>query len=253
MGNLINLPPIVKKLKSFRLRFELFNSNSIELHFNPKTKGNGIIFGPSIEGYNIHITVFEENGNLKSHLTYSERGWRESEHEHIATIGCNEVIEILKKELVKWFSTFCERYDENGEALVITDEGWKVLQELLRDTMIIEIKGRELLFNVKLNRLIHLIDKENVLKDKADRLFKIGTVNEALKSDLFGGRVVYSPKLKPIIIFNNKAYIWKWDPLEVIGSSKLLEILGVVKLLREMERRNLIEKWLPFSSSPTTL
>jgi hypothetical protein len=243
---------MVKKPRYFGLMFELSDSHSIGFHFNPTS--NGISFGPVIKGYDIHVTAFERNGIFHSHLTYSEKGWKKPKYEPIVTMSYNEVIEILKRELVRWLSAFCERYDENGEALVITDEGWKILRKLLRDTVVVGIKGRKLLFNVKLNRLIHLIDKENVLKDKADQLFKIGTVNEALKSDLFGGRVVYSPKLKPITIFNNKAYIWRWNPLEVIGSSKLLEILGVVKLLTEMERRNLIgKKWLSFSSSPTTL
>jgi hypothetical protein len=222
-------------------------------------------FGPVIKGYNIHVTVFERNGIFHSHLTYSGKNWKKSRHETIVTMSSDKMIEVLRKASMESISVLFEKYDESDEALVMTDEGRRIFRELLKGSITVNVKGQKLLFDFKFG---YLINKEKILKKKVNQLFKIGTASEALKNDLFGGRLVFSPELKPIMVLDNEMYILRRNPLEIINSlkpkvrsgeeffeelkktelrsvAKYAEIFGIEKLFVEMEHQNLFKKWLP--------
>jgi hypothetical protein len=208
--------------------------------------------------------MFEKDGMFHSHLTYSEKGWQKPEHEPITTMTKEEMMRFLRNEGVESISIVLEKYGETDEALVMTNEGKKIFRELLKGSINVNVRGRSILFDFQFG---HLINKEEMLCRKADQLFKIGTVTEALENNLFGEKFILSPELKPILKIGNEIYIHKRSPLEILEFlepsksieevfkkldntelrliSKYAEILGVRRLFIELERRNLLEKWFP--------
>lgn len=242
------------------MEFNLTNSNSIRFRFNPTT--HGISFGPVIAGYDIHITTFEKDGIFHSHLTYSEKGSK-PKHEPIITMTHEEMVRLLRNEWIESISLLLEKYGETDEALVMTDEGNKLFRELLKGSITINVKGRKLLFEFQFG---HLINKEKILGEKMNRVFKIGTVAEALQNNLFGERFILSPELKPILRMGDEMYIFRRSLREILESlksnptsvedmfkelkktelrvvSKYAEMWGMRRLFTELERRNLLKKW----------
>ena len=211
-----------------------------------------------------------------SHLKYSEKG-RKPEYEPIVTMSRDEMARLLMDEFVELVSLFLEKYEETDEVLVVTEEGVKVLREfrelLLKECTAVNIRGRKLLLELRLG---HPVSEEKILRileipeEEADRLFRIGTVAEAVKNPLFGGWPVLSPELRPIVKLGNEIYIHKRSLLETMNSlnslsskttsveevfeelektefrlvAKFAEISGIRRLFIELERRNLLEKWL---------
>jgi len=155
----------------------------------------------------------------------------------------------------------------------LTNEGKKIFRELLRGVVTVNIRGRKVLFEIQLG---HLIDKEEVLAKKMERAFKVGTVSEAIQNNLFGGKIIFSPELTPILKINNQIYIYRRNPLKLLESlrstdesiedlfkelertelrplAKYLEILGMRRLFTELERQNLLEKRFPHRMPSTRL
>jgi len=250
----------------------LSSSKSIRFRLNPTI--DGISFGPVIPGYDLHVTAIEKDGVFHSHLKYSEKGWKKPRYKHIKTVTREEMARFLEKVGVESISLLIEKYGETDEALVLTDVGKKVFRELLKGIITVYIRGRKLLFDVQLG---HLIDREKLLQEKGPRLFKVGTVDDAFKNDLFGGPFVLSPDLKPILRVGNEIYIYKRSPLEIMEFIKSCdsrsvtelfsemkktelkpifeysEILGIQELFVELDRRNLLEKWFSGFTQPNCL
>jgi len=221
-------------------------------------------FGPVIDGYNIHVTTFEKDGMFHSHLPYSEKGWKKPKHKPIITMTHDEMVRLLRNEGVESISLLLKKYGETDEALVITDEGERVFRELLKGILTINVLGRKLLFEVQFG---HLINKEKVFEEKWNRSFRVGTVAEAAKNNLFSDQLILSPDLRPILKVGDQIYICRRSPLEILQSlestatstedmfkelektelrlaAKYYEIFGMRQLFTELERRNLFEKWL---------
>jgi len=258
LEDLINLPHLPKKPRYIGFGIVLADSISMRFHLNPTT--NGISFGPVIPGYDIHVTLFEKDGVFHSHLKYSEKG-REPEYEPIITISRDEMVRLLMDQLVEFASLFLEKYEETDEALVVTEEGVKVLRELLKGCIAVDVRGRKLLFECRFGPLTKL-------EKRADRLFRIGTVAEAIENPLFGDRFIFSPDFRPIVKLGDEVYIHKQSFLEAVDSflrsktasveevfeelekaglglvAKCAEMLGMRRLFIKLERRNLLEKWL---------
>lgn len=265
LENLLVLPPITKPLRYIGLGLQVGRPH-IRFRFNPTR--DGVSFGPVIEGYDVHVTVFEKNGIFHSHLTYAERGWKRPIHEPIVTMSKEEVVKALIREYERSRSELLERYDEYDEALVATDEWWKLLQDLLKRVIVVDVNGQRLFINLKLG---YLIDNAKVLEKKAmeaGRLFKVGTVAEALRNNPLGERWLLSPDLRPIVMFDDEVYIFRQNPMEILDSlrskassleeffeelrrselravAKFAEVLGLERLFVEVWRRNLLEKLLP--------
>lgn len=115
------------------------------------------------------MTLFEKDGIFSSHLTYSEKDWKEPKHEPIITMTYEEMVRFLINEGVESISLLLKKYGENDEALVETDEGKKVFRELLEGSLTINVKGRKVLLDFQFG---HLIDKEKVLGEKINRFFR---------------------------------------------------------------------------------
>jgi len=175
---------------------------------------------------------------------------------------------LLMDQLVEFASLFLEKYEETDETLVVTDEGMKVLRELLKGCIAVDVKGRKLLLECQLGHLINNLIKERVLEEKANWLFRIGTVAEAIENPLFGDRLIFSPDFRLIVKLGDEVYIHKQSFSEAVDSflrsktasveevfeelekaglglvAKRAEVLGVRRLFIELERRNLLERWL---------
>lgn len=261
---------MLKKPRYIGLGLNLTDSNSIRFHINPTA--HGISFGPVIAGYDIHVTAFEKDGIFHSHLTYSKPFSKEPRYEPIITLTHEEMVKFLRNEGVESISLLLEKlekYSETDEALVMTDEGKKLFRELLKGIITINVKGRKLLFEFQFG---HLVNKEKVLQEKVDRFFKVGTVSEAFKNNIFSNQLTFSPDLKPILKFGDEIYIYARNPLEILEplklttssieemfrelektelkfAAKFAELFGIRRLFIELERRNLLEKCFPHSIS----
>ncbi len=219
--------------------------------------------GPVIRGENIHVTAFEKNGVFNSHLTYSDKAGK-TKYENIATFTQEQMLKYLTDYGVDSISVMFEKYHENDEALVLTDEGQKLFREFLRGSLTINVAGRRLLFEIQFG---NLIDKTRLLSDKVDRLFRVGKVEEALKRNLLGDRFVFTPDGRQIMKLGNDTYAFRksleevtrdlmpsgksvdylFERLEKTGfglGARYLELMGMKRLFKELEARDLFSRWL---------
>jgi hypothetical protein len=129
-----------------------------------------------------------------------------------------------------------DSYDLHDEAVVITDVGWRFFCDIMRKMIDIRVKnGRRLLINLNLN---YLIENEEVLERRAGelgQLFRVGRVVEALQSPL-RDRFLLSPDCRPIVVFDDRAYIFKKSLPELLEDMRASKPASVEDFFRELER-----------------
>jgi hypothetical protein len=165
---------------------------------------DGMTIGPIIPNEDLHVTAYEKNGIFNSHFTYFDKIKRKPTYEKIITLSQEDMIRNLVDLREEWISVTLEKYDENDEALVLTDEGQKVFRQLLKGSICINVLGRKVFFEMKFG---NLVEKLSVLEDRIEDLIRVGKVQEALSKNFVPN--LMAPDLRPILQLDNQMYVFQ--------------------------------------------
>jgi hypothetical protein len=229
LEDLLPLPTTTKLVRWLGLGLLIGNAN---LKWFFSATRDGICFGPVIEGHSVHLTLYEKDGYFYRHVTCGQ-----------------ERVGRLKMSREDFFKTVYEEYrsmlnlldgyDLYGEAVVMTGAGWRLFRDIVKGVIDIRVKsGGRLYINFNFN---YLVENEEVLERKArglGQLFRVGRVIEALQSPL-RDRSLFSPDGRPIVIFDDRAYIFRKSLPELLEDVRAGKPASVEDFFKELERSEL--------------